>query len=246
MASNPKGQPCPICKIGFFRSHRELSAHQTICPGPTNYDNTDHGIETRKRNFQQLHEPETLLQQQYRLDDESDDRGFDLVRQPLYFPPTLEHLASTQTSAEATNVETFELIEVTTDSNGATIEKSPILTNIPIPKEFEYQVEFQNILHSHRRVDLNLGDELNQCTERYAMHYGCDFRTHKMLTQDSLIKELATAYKLYGLKPKLEKVELHDGTFATVPIFNAKAMLLKVLNDKTKMQEKNFAPNYDI
>ncbi len=41
-------------------------------------------------------------------------------------------------------------------------------------------------------------------------------------------------------------VPLNDGSIATVPIFDVKALLITFLNDPLRMHQENFAPNYDI
>jgi hypothetical protein len=37
-----------------------------------------------------------------------------------------------------------------------------------------------------------------------------------------------------------------DGSVATIPIFDVKAILVAFLNDPLLMHEENFIPNYDI
>jgi hypothetical protein len=46
--------------------------------------------------------------------------------------------------------------------------------------------------------------------------------------------------------PTLHSVPLTDGSVATVPIFNVKALLIAFLNDPLRMHQENFASNYDI
>jgi hypothetical protein len=41
-------------------------------------------------------------------------------------------------------------------------------------------------------------------------------------------------------------VPLTDGSVATVPIFDVKALLIAFLNDPLRMHQENFASNYDI
>jgi hypothetical protein len=48
------------------------------------------------------------------------------------------------------------------------------------------------------------------------------------------------------LKPTLHSVPLTDGSVATVPIFDVKALLNSFLNDPLKVRQGNFAYNYDI
>jgi hypothetical protein len=41
-------------------------------------------------------------------------------------------------------------------------------------------------------------------------------------------------------------VPLTDGSVATFPIFDVKALLVEFLNDPLRMRQENFASNYDI
>jgi hypothetical protein len=41
-------------------------------------------------------------------------------------------------------------------------------------------------------------------------------------------------------------VPFTDGSIATIPIFDVKAILVAFLNDHLQMRTENFAPNYDI
>jgi hypothetical protein len=41
-------------------------------------------------------------------------------------------------------------------------------------------------------------------------------------------------------------VPLTDGSVATVPVFDVKALLIAFLNDPLRMRQENFASNYDI
>ena len=57
---------------------------------------------------------------------------------------------------------------------------------------------------------------------------------------------LTKYYQLNFLKPTLHSVPLTDGSVATVPIFDVKALLIAFLYDPLRMRQENFASNYDI
>jgi hypothetical protein len=57
---------------------------------------------------------------------------------------------------------------------------------------------------------------------------------------------LTKYYQLNFLKPSLNSVPLTDGSVATVPIFDVKALLIAFLNDPLRMRYENFVSNYDI
>ncbi len=48
------------------------------------------------------------------------------------------------------------------------------------------------------------------------------------------------------LKLTLHSVPVTDGSVATVPIFDVKALLIAFLNDPLRMHQENFASNYNI
>jgi hypothetical protein len=49
-----------------------------------------------------------------------------------------------------------------------------------------------------------------------------------------------------ALRPVDRQVKLHDGTIVTVPVFNARAMIMDLLTDPELMAKENFAEGYDI
>jgi hypothetical protein len=68
----------------------------------------------------------------------------------------------------------------------------------------------------------------------------------QILSRKQLVQLLTKYYQLNFLKPTLHSVPLTDGSVATIPIFDAKALLIAFLNDPLRMREENFASNYDI
>jgi hypothetical protein len=71
----------------------------------------------------------------------------------------------------------------------------------------------------------------------------------KMTRLSTRKKFMAETEKLFGIaamKPTYGCVRLEDNTVATVPVFDAKAMILSLLHDPSIMKHENFAPGYDI
>jgi hypothetical protein len=74
-----------------------------------------------------------------------------------------------------------------------------------------------------------------------------DYTTLQILSRKQLVQLLTNNYyQLNFLKPTLHSVPLTDGSVATVPIFDVKALLIAFLNDPLRMRQENFASNYDI
>jgi hypothetical protein len=72
------------------------------------------------------------------------------------------------------------------------------------------------------------------------------YTTLQILSRKELVQLLTKYYQLNFLKPTLQLVPLTDGSVATVPIFDVKALLIAFLNDPSRMGQETFAPNYDI
>ncbi len=68
----------------------------------------------------------------------------------------------------------------------------------------------------------------------------------QILSRKQLVQLLTKYNQLNFLKPTLHSVPLTDGSVATVPIFDGKALLIAFLNDPLRMHQENFASNYDI
>ena len=259
-------RPCPVCKEGFFHSFGRLLQHEPHCRGPCGWDQTQQGIESRNRQYLEEYEPsETLAQQRRRLTNDfhqPQESGRIRTHDRVAGFPSIANLAA---SVDDRDVPNYHFVtydgddnsdeQVTFENNNdvaqditdnTEVEKSSVRRRANLPPSLLYQIEHNHIMHSHRRIDLNLGDELNRCTQKYAKHHGVNFGEDRLYTRDELIKKLAKTYNLHGLKPDLRRIKLTDDSEATVPVFDVKAMLLKFLNDPSKMNPENIAPNFDI
>ncbi len=73
-----------------------------------------------------------------------------------------------------------------------------------------------------------------------------DYTRLQILSRKQLVQFLTKYYQLNFLKPTLHSVPLTDGSVATVPVFDVKAILIAFLNDPLRMHQENFSSNYDI
>jgi hypothetical protein len=73
-----------------------------------------------------------------------------------------------------------------------------------------------------------------------------DYTPLQILSRKQLIQLLTKYYWLKFIKPRLHSMPLTDGSVATVPIIDAKALLIAFLNDPLRMRQEKFASNYDI
>ena len=68
----------------------------------------------------------------------------------------------------------------------------------------------------------------------------------RLKSRKLFIKESEKLFSIAAMKPINENVKLTDNTLATVPVFDAKTMILSLLHDPSLMREENFAEGYDI
>jgi len=101
-------------------------------------------------------------------------------------------------------------------------------------------------MNKHQGNDLNMFNEIITCIKKHVVHHAVDYTTLQILSQKQLVELLTRYYRLDFLKPILCTITLSNGTLATMTIFDVKALLIAFLNDQLKMQEENFASNYDI
>jgi len=183
------------------------------------------------------------------------------TRNPLQSLPSLQHLSSTQSELENSNVNYSgfdidlsaahstddELITDDTPTPPPVIEKCSFQRNtIRLPPDIAFQVHLMSQLNEHRGNDLNMFNQIIQCIKAHAVHHDVEFDTLQILSRKQLVQFLTRYYKLDFLKPTLHSVPLSDGTVATMTIFDVKALLIAFLNNPLKMCEENFASNYDI
>ena len=60
------------------------------------------------------------------------------------------------------------------------------------------------------------------------------------------IASSASMFDIKSMAPEYAQVRLKDNTVATVPVFDARAMILSLLHDPSLMKKENFAEGYNI
>ncbi len=114
------------------------------------------------------------------------------------------------------------------------------------PPGVKFCIHLQQIISSHRGVDLALYEEIIDLIKFHAKTQDTDFATNKLYHRNKLTKTLTELYNLNALQPQLHQVVLTDSSTVTVPVFDVKAVILSILHDPKRMQFHHFAPGYDI
>lgn len=107
------------------------------------------------------------------------------------------------------------------------------------------QIRLNNVINTHK-APLRLYDDVVHLFNDYIS--SDNFSKHaKLRTRKSFIKQIEETHpSIKSLRPVNKLVTLHDGTMATVPVFDAQAMIMDILSNSALMKTENFAVGYDI
>jgi hypothetical protein len=113
------------------------------------------------------------------------------------------------------------------------------------PSSFITQVRLQADLFARNKGSLKMYDDVIKIINAYTL--ASDFSPHeRLLPKKKFISRMEYIFNTDSFKPTHGSVTLHDGSLATVPVFNIKAMILSILHDSTLMRPENFAEGLDV
>ncbi len=129
----------------------------------------------------------------------------------------------------------------------ATLQYSPpLFLDIAPSLSSAYRLQVQlNTLFDKNKASLTMHDEIinlfNEYIESTEFNRKTTLRHRKVF-----VAQTEKMFGIQGMHPTYGSVCLTDNTVATVPVFNAKTMILSLLHDPTLMRPENFAAGYDI
>ena len=106
------------------------------------------------------------------------------------------------------------------------------------------QIKLNNLINNHK-ASLKLHDDIVNLFNEYIASPNFDLHA-TLKSRKSFIRSMESSYGVTKLRPMNTEVILHDTSRVTVPVFNAKHMILDLLTDKNLMNKSNFAEGYDI
>jgi len=115
-----------------------------------------------------------------------------------------------------------------------------------LPPGAEFGIDLQNILSSHRGVDLKLYDEITDLVSYHSTTRNTDFSKVKLYHRKELTSTMTSLYNLQHLKHTIHNVTLSDSSVVSVPVFDVKSIILSILQDPQRMKHDNFASGYDV
>jgi hypothetical protein len=99
------------------------------------------------------------------------------------------------------------------------------------------QIKLNNLINNHK-ASLNLHDVIVVLFNDYISSPHFDLNA-KLKTRNSFIKSMESSYDVTHLRPMNTEVLRHDQSRVTVPVFDAKSMILDLLTDQHLMINAN-------
>ena len=99
------------------------------------------------------------------------------------------------------------------------------------------QIKLNNLINNHK-ASLKLHDDIVVLFNEYITSPNFDLNV-KLKTRKSFIRSMESSYGVTHLRPMNAEVMLHDQSRVTVPVFDAKSMILDLLTDQHLMINAN-------
>jgi hypothetical protein len=106
------------------------------------------------------------------------------------------------------------------------------------------QIKLNNLINNHKG-SLKLHDDIVDLFNEYIASPNFDLNA-TLKSRKSFIRSMESSYGVTKLRPMNTEVMLHDTSRVTVPVFDAKHMILDLLTDHNLMNKSNIAEGYDI
>ena len=106
------------------------------------------------------------------------------------------------------------------------------------------QVRLNHLINSHK-APVKLYDDIIQLFNDYISSNNFNKYT-RLKCRKAFIKSSEAAYNVSHLRPKYRNVILTDKSEVTVPVFDAKYMILDLVTNPLTMNESNIAGGYDV
>jgi hypothetical protein len=106
------------------------------------------------------------------------------------------------------------------------------------------QIRLNEVINNHK-ASLKIHDDIIDIFNDYISAPDFD-RYRRLSNRKSFMQRMESTFKLTHLRPRYCDVQLHYKSVATVPIFDAKDMILDLLTNPMCMQKNNLADGYDI
>lgn len=116
--------------------------------------------------------------------------------------------------------------------------------NFSPPSSFIVQLRLME-LFARNKGSLKMYDEMIEIFNAYLSSR--DFNKYsKLVTRKTFVNRVEKVFNTGDMRPEYAAVRLHNNTFATVPVFDMKTMILSILHDPSLMKQENFADGLNV
>jgi len=106
------------------------------------------------------------------------------------------------------------------------------------------QIKLNNLINN-LKASLKLHDDIVDLFNEYIAFPNFDLNA-TLKSRKTFIRSMESSYDVTQLCPMNTEVTLHDTSRVTVPVFDAKQMILDLLTDQNLMNKSNIADGYNI
>jgi len=106
------------------------------------------------------------------------------------------------------------------------------------------QIKLNHLINCHK-APLKLYDDIVNLFNEYISSNTFN-RYARLKSRKSFLKANETTYNVTHLRPKHKNVVLTDGSEVTVPVFDAKSMILDLITNPATMNKTNITAGYDV
>ena len=116
--------------------------------------------------------------------------------------------------------------------------------NFTPPSSFVVQLRLME-LFARNKGSLKMYDEMIEIINAYLS--SADFNKYATLvSRKTFVNKVEKVFNTGDMRPEYAAVRLHNNTFATVPVFDMKTMILSILHDPCLMKPENFAEGLNV
>ena len=113
------------------------------------------------------------------------------------------------------------------------------------PHFWQYQIDLAEVLGRHR-TDLSLYNVIIDITGKHSNGPDFKFSSDDLVKRKGLIRKLEVTYDMLDLKRKNVDVKLTTGQTVSMSFFDAKAMIMSLLNNDDLKKNKNLPTGNDV
>ena len=247
--NDPTPQPCPHCGEGSyynfhdrsFNTHyrRYCKAVATIAKSAPETQESSAVIDDGdSRRHGLLYATRTLLSVNQEIADKSLDPGWKSTFQYGY-EFEYDHCS------ENNDILSSSALDPDREPPPIPIPPAESTLNVPPSESFCFQLELNDILQRHR-AHLSMHDEIVGLLKSYVGNGRVSAEDLDLKSRETFLRDVKSRVGGNGMAPRHETVTLHDGSLATVSVFDLEKMIISLLTDESLFCADNLAKGVNV